>query len=300
MDVPKLTMKEYIRLEEEKARKRGKVFNWQTAMYGKIRDDDDLHDLSSVETEFPAIVINNDFATQDALSCKSQVSAIVNEEIDFRISFDESDDEDYTIIYDANSFPYKMISLNDLKTDSKNDYKKVMPLIPSPEPAISCFDDLDFFNDFENKFPAIVYNDAQKSKSDLFTEPILNPDILFTSVLKKRRHPQWALCYPMNDRKDIAKLGAKAFMAFEQHVVPKLGSNALACKVIVTLDKSKLTISGKSSTVETLQWKDYTSSGKNTLAVGTIITSSGNALVHFIPNNPPLNLILHFQIKFLE
>ncbi|GJY87416.1 hypothetical protein Tco_0502044, partial [Tanacetum coccineum] len=140
-----------------------------------MRDDDDLYDLSSVETEFPAIVINNDFATQDALSCKSQVSAIVNEEIDFRISFDESDDEDYTIIYDANSFSYKMISVNDLKTDSENDYEKVMPLIPSPEPAISCFDDLDFFNDFENKFPAIVYNDAQKSKSDLFTEPILNP-----------------------------------------------------------------------------------------------------------------------------
>ncbi|GKF40924.1 hypothetical protein Tco_0124266, partial [Tanacetum coccineum] len=49
------------------------------------------------------------------------------------------------------------------------------PSIPSPEPAISCFDDLDFFNDFENEFPAIVYNDAQKSKSDLLTKPILNP-----------------------------------------------------------------------------------------------------------------------------
>ncbi|GJT66830.1 hypothetical protein Tco_1018310 [Tanacetum coccineum] len=50
-----------------------------------------------------------------------------------------------------------------------------MPSIPSPEPAISCFDDLDFFKDFENEFPAIVYNDAQTSKSDLITEPILNP-----------------------------------------------------------------------------------------------------------------------------
>ncbi|GJU63762.1 hypothetical protein Tco_1245597 [Tanacetum coccineum] len=68
-----------------------------------------------------------------------------------------------------------MISVNDLKTDSENDYEKVMPSIPSPEPAISCFDDLDFFTDFENKFPAIVYNDAQTSKSDLLTEPILNP-----------------------------------------------------------------------------------------------------------------------------
>ncbi|GJU37059.1 hypothetical protein Tco_1185413 [Tanacetum coccineum] len=78
------------------------------------------------------------------------------------------------IICDKNSFSYKMISVNDLKTDSENDYEKVMPSIPSPEPAISCFDDLDFFEDFENEFPAIVYNDAQTSKSDLLTEPILN------------------------------------------------------------------------------------------------------------------------------
>ncbi|GKA06085.1 hypothetical protein Tco_0685205 [Tanacetum coccineum] len=50
-----------------------------------------------------------------------------------------------------------------------------MPSLPSPEPTVSCFDDLDFFKDFENEFPAIVYNDAQTSKSDLLTEPILNP-----------------------------------------------------------------------------------------------------------------------------
>ncbi|GJZ83087.1 hypothetical protein Tco_0648260 [Tanacetum coccineum] len=55
MDNPNLTMEEYIRLEEEKARKRGKVFNGNTATYGKIRIDDDLHDLSSMEAEFPDI-----------------------------------------------------------------------------------------------------------------------------------------------------------------------------------------------------------------------------------------------------
>ncbi|GJT69185.1 hypothetical protein Tco_1028471 [Tanacetum coccineum] len=175
MDDPNLTMEEYIRLEEEKAHKHGKVFNWQTATYGKIRVDDDLHNLSSVEAEFPAIVINDAVAPQDELQCKSQVSTPVNDEIDFRISFDESDDEDYTILFDKNSFSYKMISVNDSKMDSKNDYEKVMPSIPSPEPAISCFDDLDFFTDFENEFPAIVYNDAQTSKLDLLTKPILNP-----------------------------------------------------------------------------------------------------------------------------
>ncbi|GKD19373.1 hypothetical protein Tco_1208531 [Tanacetum coccineum] len=128
-----------------------------------------------MEAEFPAIVVNDDSTPKDALQCKSQVSIPVNDEIDFRISFDESDDEDYTIICDKNSFSYKMISVNNLKTDSENNYEKVMPSIPSPEPAVSCFDDLDFFKDFENEFPAIVYNDAQTSKSDLLTEPILNP-----------------------------------------------------------------------------------------------------------------------------
>ncbi|GJY99524.1 hypothetical protein Tco_0516954 [Tanacetum coccineum] len=50
-----------------------------------------------------------------------------------------------------------------------------MPSLPSPEPAVSCFDDLDYFKDFENKFLAIVYNDAQTSKLDFSTEPVLNP-----------------------------------------------------------------------------------------------------------------------------
>ncbi|GKC95896.1 hypothetical protein Tco_1161338, partial [Tanacetum coccineum] len=113
-------------------------------------------------------------APQDELQCKSQISTPVNDEIDFRISFNESDDDDYTIIYDKNSFSYKMISVNNLKTDSEKDNEKVIPLIPSPELAISCFDDLDFFKDFENEFPAIVYNDVQTSKSDLLTEPTLN------------------------------------------------------------------------------------------------------------------------------
>nr|GEW04538.1 RNA-directed DNA polymerase, eukaryota, nucleotide-binding alpha-beta plait domain protein [Tanacetum cinerariifolium] len=73
MDDPNITMKEYIRLEEEKARRNGKVYNWETDTYGKIwleeekarRNgkvynwetdtygkiwyDEDVHDLRSVE-----------------------------------------------------------------------------------------------------------------------------------------------------------------------------------------------------------------------------------------------------------
>ncbi|GJY93197.1 hypothetical protein Tco_0508979, partial [Tanacetum coccineum] len=51
-----------------------------------------------------------------------------------RVSFDESDDEDCT-------------------------------------PTVCYFDDLDFVKDFENEFPAIIYNDAQTSELDLLTEP---------------------------------------------------------------------------------------------------------------------------------
>ncbi|GJU37483.1 hypothetical protein Tco_1185837 [Tanacetum coccineum] len=124
-----LLMEEYIRLEKEKAQKRGIVFNWESAKY----------------------------------------------DLPLEVSFDDSDDEDYTVIFEKNSLSYKIFSTKDLKTDSENDNEKVMPSLPPPEPDISCFDDLDFFKDFENEFPAIVYNDALTSKSDLLTEPILNP-----------------------------------------------------------------------------------------------------------------------------
>nr|GEY76578.1 hypothetical protein [Tanacetum cinerariifolium] len=90
MDDPNINIEEYIMLEEEKARRHGKVYNWETAP-------------------------PND------------------NKIDFRISFDESDDEDYTAIYDDNSFSYKIISIDNLKTDSEKDNDKFnMPSFPSP------------------------------------------------------------------------------------------------------------------------------------------------------------------------
>ncbi|GJV73554.1 uncharacterized mitochondrial protein-like protein [Tanacetum coccineum] len=145
MDDPNITMEEYIRLKEEKARRR-------------------------------AIVFNDTLTSEATLSCEPTVSSLNNDEIEFRISFDESDDEDCTIIFDKNSFSYKIISVNDLKTDSENDIDRVnMPLLPSPEPTVSYFDDLDYFKDFEKEFPAIVYNDAQTSKLDFLTEPTLSP-----------------------------------------------------------------------------------------------------------------------------
>ncbi|GJS27801.1 hypothetical protein Tco_0488421 [Tanacetum coccineum] len=144
MDDPNITMKEYIRLKKEKARRRGKVYNWEIAKYV-------------------------------TLSCEPTVSPLNDNKIDFRISFDESDNEDYTVIYDKNSFSYKIISVDDLKTDSENDNDKVnMPSFSSSKPTVSYFNDLDFFKDFENEFPAIVYKDALTSKLDFLTEPTVS------------------------------------------------------------------------------------------------------------------------------
>nr|GEU90262.1 hypothetical protein [Tanacetum cinerariifolium] len=89
-------MEEYIRLEEEKARRRRKVYNWKTAAYGKIWCDEDIHDLRSVETEFSAIVFNDALTSEVELSCEPTVSPLNDNKIDFRISSDESDDENYT------------------------------------------------------------------------------------------------------------------------------------------------------------------------------------------------------------
>nr|GEW77597.1 retrovirus-related Pol polyprotein from transposon TNT 1-94 [Tanacetum cinerariifolium] len=96
MDDLNITMEEYIRLEEEKISRRGKVYSWETATYGKIWDNKDVHNLGSVETEFPAIVFNDTLTSEAALLYEPTVSSLNNDEIDFRISFDESDDEDYT------------------------------------------------------------------------------------------------------------------------------------------------------------------------------------------------------------
>nr|GFA07540.1 hypothetical protein [Tanacetum cinerariifolium] len=94
MNDPKITMEEYIRLEEEKARRCRKEYNWETATYGKIWDNEDVYDLGSVETEFPAMVFNDTLTSKASLSCEPTISSL-NDEIDFKILFEDFDYEDY-------------------------------------------------------------------------------------------------------------------------------------------------------------------------------------------------------------
>ncbi|GJX81276.1 hypothetical protein Tco_0329425, partial [Tanacetum coccineum] len=138
--------------------------------YGKreyYETEDDS--FTGLGTEYPAIVLDN---ISDVTFLRAPtVSPLVNNEIDFNISFDDSDDEDYMIVFEENSFSCKIISVDNLKMDSENENDKVNILSsPSPEPTIGYIDDLDFFKDFENEFSAIVYNDI-KSKSDPLNEP---------------------------------------------------------------------------------------------------------------------------------
>nr|GEU98030.1 hypothetical protein [Tanacetum cinerariifolium] len=203
MDDLNITMKEYIRLEEEKPQSRGDTFNWQTATFGRMEHyyeeesftnfeaeflaivfgntNTTLSDTKQgmtmeeydtkredFEVEFPAIVLNNPPTSEATHSYEPTISPPDENKIDFRISLDESDDEDYTVIFDENSFLYKIISINDLKTDSENDTNNILL---SPKPTVDYLDDLDFFNKFDNEFLAIVYNDGLTSKPDLETEP---------------------------------------------------------------------------------------------------------------------------------
>nr|GEV60869.1 hypothetical protein [Tanacetum cinerariifolium] len=145
-ELPLSSKWEYIRLEEENAQKRGKVFNWEIAKYGRIWYDEDIHDIRSVENEFPAIVFNDSLTLNETLFCEPTLSSL----------------------NDKLSLEYHL----------KNDNEKVnnnMPLFPSLEPLVSCINDLDFFKDCKNEFPAIVYNDALTSRSDFLTEPTLCP-----------------------------------------------------------------------------------------------------------------------------
>ncbi|GKE75764.1 hypothetical protein Tco_1537805, partial [Tanacetum coccineum] len=169
IDDPNITMEEYNILEEEKARRHGRTFNWQTATFGKVENYEDEDDcFIDFKTEFPAIVFDNTALRSEPIVCPPNEN-----KVDFRISLDESDDEDYTVIFDENSFSYKIIYVNDLKKDSEND-EILKP--SSPELTVDYLDDLDYFKDFKNEFPSIVYNDGLKSKSDLEIKPLVSSE----------------------------------------------------------------------------------------------------------------------------
>ncbi|GJX98557.1 hypothetical protein Tco_0355576 [Tanacetum coccineum] len=116
------------------------------------------HSFTNLETEYPAIVFDDTSDTSDAtLLCEPTVSPLDNNEIDFNISFDESDDEDYMVIFDENSFSCKIISVDNLKTDSEDENDKVNCIISVTRNWFGFNDNLDFFKDLEIGIPSSAF-----------------------------------------------------------------------------------------------------------------------------------------------
>ncbi|GJX78453.1 hypothetical protein Tco_0326602 [Tanacetum coccineum] len=122
MEDPDITMKEYIQLETKKSLRRGQVYNWETATYGKVRYFEDIDYFKIFETKFPAIVYKEALTSEQEVSSEPTINP---NHVNFEISFSKSDDEDNTFIYDKDSFSYKLISVNDLKSDKENDDDKI-------------------------------------------------------------------------------------------------------------------------------------------------------------------------------
>ncbi|GKC45500.1 hypothetical protein Tco_1063222 [Tanacetum coccineum] len=102
MDDPVITMEVYIQLEAEKAHKHGQTFKWETVTYGKVRYYEDIDYFKDFEIDFAAIVYKDALVSDHEISSEPTVSSFDDNEIDFKISFDESANEDYTFIYDKN------------------------------------------------------------------------------------------------------------------------------------------------------------------------------------------------------
>ncbi|GJS19138.1 RNA-directed DNA polymerase, eukaryota, reverse transcriptase zinc-binding domain protein [Tanacetum coccineum] len=96
MDDPDITIEEYIRLETEK-------------------------DLRK------AIVYNDPLTSELELSCEPTVSPQHIDKVNWKIeiSFSDSDDDNYTVIYDNYLFSYKIFNVDDLKLDMGNDDDKI-------------------------------------------------------------------------------------------------------------------------------------------------------------------------------
>ncbi|GJX92594.1 14-3-3-like protein GF14 iota [Tanacetum coccineum] len=139
----------------------GKVHNWETAKNGKMWYAEDVHNLGSVETEFTAIVFNDVLTSEVTHSCEPTLSPLNDNKIDFRISFDESDDEDYT-----NEFP--AIVYNDALT-SKSDFLTEPTLSPQPIDEFDLKDETSLFECDEEEQNILYFN-------DLFSFNVIYPD----------------------------------------------------------------------------------------------------------------------------
>ncbi|GKA05196.1 hypothetical protein Tco_0684316 [Tanacetum coccineum] len=118
MDEANLTLEEYIELEAEKARRHGQMFNWETATYGKFRYHENIDYFKEFETDFPASVSNDAVTTDHKISSEPTI----------------------TLSFMTKFVSYKIISVNDLRTDSEDDNDEVN--IPSNNVVVEQLDNI--------------------------------------------------------------------------------------------------------------------------------------------------------------
>ncbi|GKB11026.1 hypothetical protein Tco_0844949 [Tanacetum coccineum] len=91
------------------------VWNQLKETYDKMDGiwyDVDVHDLRSVENEFPAIVFNDSLTSNETLSCEPTVN---------QTSLSEYDEEEQNVLYFNALFPFNIVYLDDLKLEKGND-----------------------------------------------------------------------------------------------------------------------------------------------------------------------------------
>ncbi|GJS77868.1 hypothetical protein Tco_0727749, partial [Tanacetum coccineum] len=135
----------YIRLEEERAHRRGKVYNWETAKYDSENDNekvnmpsfpslkptvsyfDDLDFLKDFENEFLAIIYNDVLTSKSDSSTKPVEIHHCIDDFDLKdeTSLSKYDEGEQNILYFNDLFPFNIIYLGDLKSDKDNDDNEI-------------------------------------------------------------------------------------------------------------------------------------------------------------------------------
>ncbi|GJZ08338.1 hypothetical protein Tco_0542621 [Tanacetum coccineum] len=139
MDNPNITMEEYIRLKEEKARRRVISANdlktdlennndkVNMPLFSSLKPTvsciNDLDFFKDFETEFLAIVYNDALTSKSDFLTELDVSPQHIDEFDLKdeTSLSEWDEEEHNVLYFNDLFPFNVIHPDDSKLDKDND-----------------------------------------------------------------------------------------------------------------------------------------------------------------------------------
>ncbi|GKC06826.1 hypothetical protein Tco_0998436, partial [Tanacetum coccineum] len=127
MDYSNIIMEEYVQYETKRALRNGKVYNSETATYGKIRYVEDINYLRFFETKFPAIVYDDALTFESDFSSEPTVSSqhVDNVNLKNETSLSEFDDGKYNVISDKDLFSYDIFPNKDLQLCKDNDDDKI-------------------------------------------------------------------------------------------------------------------------------------------------------------------------------